>query len=90
MNEGIPGASSAKIVFEKFSQRQPRSLSTLADQVGACVGVLTPIFDRIQAHVLPPSGSTAITRPNMCWLESHRARTTVTPEGIRSQAISTL
>ena len=28
------------------------SLSTLADQVGACVGVLAPIFKRIEAHVL--------------------------------------
>ena len=54
------------IVFEKFGQHQPLnrqaeryaregvplSLSTLADQVGACVHVLRPIFDRIEAHVL--------------------------------------
>ena len=52
-------------MFEKFGQHQPLnrqaeryaregvplSLSTLADQVGACVGVLAPIFERVQAHV---------------------------------------
>ena len=56
----------AMIVFEKFGQHQPLnrqseryaregvalSLSTLADQVGACVHVLRPIFERIEAHVL--------------------------------------
>lgn len=56
----------AMIVFEKFGQHQPLnrqaeryaregvalSLSTLADQVGACVAVLRPIHDRIQTHVL--------------------------------------
>jgi transposase len=56
----------AMIMFEKFGQHQPLnrqseryaregvplSLSTLADQVGACVGVLSPILERIQAHVL--------------------------------------
>lgn len=55
----------AMIVFEKFGQHQPLnrqaeryaregvplSLSTLADQVGACVRVLAPIFERIQAQV---------------------------------------
>lgn len=55
----------AMIVFEKFGQHQPLnrqaeryaregvplSLSTLADQVGACVGVLAPIIERIKAHV---------------------------------------
>src|SRR3954454_1167533 len=55
----------AMLVFEKFGQHQPLnrqaeryaregvplSLSTLADQVGACVGVLSPIFERLQAHV---------------------------------------
>lgn len=54
------------IMFEKFGQHQPLnrqaeryaregvplSLSTLADQVGACVGVLAPVFERIHAHVL--------------------------------------
>ena len=56
----------AMIVFEKFGQHQPLnrqaeryaregvplSLSTLADQVGACVGVLRPLFDRVENHVL--------------------------------------
>ena len=56
----------AMILFEKFGQHQPLnrqaeryaregvdlSLSTLADQVGACAQVLRPIFERIQAHVL--------------------------------------
>jgi hypothetical protein len=54
------------ILFEKYGQHQPLnrqaeryaregldlSVSTLADQVGACVTVLTPIFDLIVAHVL--------------------------------------
>ena len=53
------------LVFEKFGQHQPLnrqaeryakegvplSLSTLADQVGACCSVLAPIFQRIEAHV---------------------------------------
>ena len=30
----------------------PLSLSTLADQVGACTAVLMPLFKRLQAHVL--------------------------------------
>ena len=56
----------AMILFEKFGQPQPLnrlaerfaregvplSLSTLADQVGACASVLRPIHDRIQDHVL--------------------------------------
>jgi transposase len=56
----------AMILFEKFGQHQPLnrqaeryaleglplSLSTLADQVGACTVVLTPVFERIQAHVM--------------------------------------
>ena len=55
----------ARLVFEKFGQHQPLnrqaeryakegvplSLSTLADQVGACCSVLEPIFKRIEAHV---------------------------------------
>jgi len=55
----------AMLVFEKFGQHQPLnrqaeryakegvplSLSTLADQVGACCSVLAPIFERIEAHV---------------------------------------
>jgi transposase len=56
----------AMILFEKFGQHQPLnrqaeryaregvelSLSTLADQVGACCSVLAPIFKRIEAHTL--------------------------------------
>ena len=56
----------AMIVFEKFGQHQPLnrqaeryaregvplSLSTLADQVGACCAVLTPLSLRLEAHVL--------------------------------------
>jgi transposase len=55
----------AMIVFEKFGQHQPLnrqaeryaregvplSVSTLADQVGACCAVLEPILRRIEAHV---------------------------------------
>src|ERR1700726_2312064 len=55
----------AMILFEKYGQHQPLnrqaeryakegvpvSLSTLADQVGACCAVLEPIFRRIEAHV---------------------------------------
>jgi hypothetical protein len=53
------------ILFEKFGQHQPLnrqaerytregvpfSLSTLADQVGACCAVLTPLLRRVEAHV---------------------------------------
>jgi transposase len=56
----------AMILFEKFGQHQPLnrqaeryaregvplSLSTLADQVGACAAVLAPVFERIEAHVM--------------------------------------
>src|SRR5277367_3151911 len=56
----------AMILFEKFGQHQPLnrqaeryaregvplSLSTLADQVGACCAVLAPLLGRIEAHVL--------------------------------------
>lgn len=56
----------AMILFEKYGQHQPLnrqseryalegvdlSLSTLADQVGACTVVLRPLYDLIQAHVL--------------------------------------
>ncbi len=55
----------AMILFEKFGQHQPLnrqaeryaregvplSLSTLADQVGACTAVLAPLINRIEAHV---------------------------------------
>ena len=56
----------AMILFEKYGQHQPLnrqaerysregvplSLSTLADQVGACCAVLRPLHDRLVAHVL--------------------------------------
>ena len=56
----------AMILFEKFGQHQPLnrqcerfaregvevSLSTLADQVGTCAGVLRPLYRLIEAHVL--------------------------------------
>src|SRR5437588_3317022 len=55
----------AMILFEKYGQHQPLnrqaeryaregvplSLSTLADQVGACCAVLTPLLRRLEAHV---------------------------------------
>jgi transposase len=55
----------AMILFEKYRQHQPLnrqaeryaregvplSLSTLADQVGACCAVLTPLLRRVEAHV---------------------------------------
>jgi transposase len=64
---GWAGASLlAMILFEKYGQHQPLnrqaeryakegvplSLSTLADQVGACCAVLAPLLSRIEAHVL--------------------------------------
>ena len=56
----------AMILFEKYGQHQPLnrqaeryaregvplSLSTLADQVGACCAVLQPIHERLKVHVL--------------------------------------
>jgi transposase len=56
----------AMIMFEKFGQHQPLnrqaeryaregvplSLSTLADQVGACTAALMPLFERLREHVL--------------------------------------
>jgi transposase len=55
----------AMILFEKYGQHQPLnrqseryalegvdlSLSTLADQVGACTVVLRPLYDLVRAHV---------------------------------------
>jgi transposase len=56
----------AMIMFEKFGQHQPLnrqaeryaregvplSLSTLADQVGACTAALMPLFNRLRRHVM--------------------------------------
>ena len=55
----------AMVLFEKYGQHQPLnrqaeryaregvplSLSTLADQVGACCAVLAPLLRRVEAHV---------------------------------------
>ncbi|QXQ05585.1 IS66 family transposase [Sphingosinicellaceae bacterium] len=64
---GLFGASMlAMLLFEKFGQHQPLnrqrdryahegvdlSLSTLADQVGACTAALKPLHRLIEAHVL--------------------------------------
>ena len=60
------GAFNGSLLFEKFGQHQPLnrqaeryakegveiSLSTLADQVGACTAALQPIHDLIRTHVL--------------------------------------
>ena len=66
-SRGFAGASLlAMILFEKFGQHQPLnrqseryaregidlSVSTLADQVGACTFALQPQHDLIEAHVL--------------------------------------
>src|SRR5881227_2774088 len=42
----------AMVLFEKFGQHQPLSLSTLADQVGGCTAALAPLFKRLEAYVL--------------------------------------
>ena len=77
----------AMILFEKFGQHQPLnrqaeryaregvplSLSTLADQVGACCAVLAPLLGGSRRTSSPPSGCTATTRPCRC---SPRARPT--------------
>jgi transposase len=56
----------AMVLFEKFGQHQPLnrqsdryaregidlSVSTLADQVGACTSVLQPLYELIEGHVL--------------------------------------
>lgn len=83
----------AMILFEKYGQHQPLnrqaeryvregvplSLSTLADQVGACCAVLSPLIARIEAHVFAAArlhgddttvpvlakGKTALAR---CWV----------------------
>jgi transposase len=63
---GFAGSSLlAMIVFEKYGQHQPLnrqseryaregielSVSTLADQVGACTALLRPLYELIRAHV---------------------------------------
>ncbi|HYU12165.1 MAG TPA: IS66 family transposase [Stellaceae bacterium] len=83
----------AMILFEKFGQHQPLnrqaeryaregvplSLSTLADQVGACCAVLTPLLRRVEAHVfaaerlhgddtIVPVLATGKTDTGRCWV----------------------
>jgi transposase len=63
---GLAGPSFlAMLLFEKYGQHQPLnrqaeryeregvklSLSTLADQVGACTAALMPLFERLKRHV---------------------------------------
>jgi transposase len=88
----------AMILFEKFGQHQPLnrqaeryaregvplSLSTLADQVGACVGVLAQTFERIQAHVFPLSVCMATTPRSPC---SPRAKPIRRTSGLTSATI---
>lgn len=72
----------AMILFDKFGQhlplnRQverferegvPLSLSTVADSIGACCAVLTPLLKRIEAHTFEePSDCTATTRRFRSW-----------------------
>jgi len=83
----------AMILFEKYGQHQPLnrqaeryaregvplSLSTLADQVGACCAVLTPLLRRLEAHVfaaerlhgddtIVPVLATGKTDTGRCWV----------------------
>src|SRR5579872_6629059 len=83
----------AMILFEKFGQHQPLnrqaeryakegvplSLSTLADQVGACCAVLAPLLRRPEAHVFAaerlhgddtavPVLATGKTDTGRCWV----------------------
>ena len=74
----------AMLVFEKFGQHQPLnrqaeryaregvplSLSTLADQVGACCAVLEPLFNLLVAHVFVGERIQAMTPPSRCWLRA--------------------
>src|SRR6187397_148767 len=83
----------AMILFEKYGQHQPLnrqadryaregvplSLSTLADQVGACVAVLAPLLRRVETHVFAaerlhgddttvPVLATGKTATGRCWV----------------------
>ena len=50
---GVPcGPKPALLVVFAGGVRVMVSLSTLADQVGACAVALQPLFERLQAHVL--------------------------------------
>ncbi len=79
----------AMILFEKFGQHQPLnrqseryrregidlSVSTLADQVGACTSALQPLHALIERHVLAAERLT------------HRRRRSITPRAIESTSI---
>src|SRR6187551_1560622 len=83
----------AMILFEKYGQHQPLnrqaerytregvplSVSTLADQVGACVAVLAPLLRRVEGHVFAaerlhgddttvPVLATGKTVTGRCWV----------------------
>ena len=83
----------AMLLFEKYGQHQPLnrqaeryaregvplSLSTLADQVGACCAVLVPLLRRVEAHVFAaerlhgddttvPVLATGKTATGRCWV----------------------
>src|ERR1700690_1466141 len=78
----------AMILFEKFGQPQPLnrqseryaregidlSVSTLADQVGACAMVLLPLHALIEAHVWRRNGCTATTPRCLSWRKARRSR----------------
>ena len=56
----------------------PLSLSTLADQVGACCAVLAPIFERIEAHVFAAARLHGDDTTGRCWpRQDHIARSWV-------------
>src|SRR3954470_10667143 len=89
----------AMILFEKYGQHQPLnrqaeryaregvplSLSTLADQVGACCAVLAPLLRRVEAYVFAaerlhgddttvPVLATGKTDTGRCWVYVHDDR----------------
>lgn len=78
----------AMILFEKFDQRQPLnrqseryaregidlSLSTPADQVGACAAALQPLYRLIERHVLCAERLHAMTQRCRSWPRARRSR----------------
>ena len=49
----IRPASAAECQAERYAREGvPLSLSTLADQVGACTAALMPLFERLRSHVM--------------------------------------
>jgi Transposase IS66 family len=73
IRKSVPVLQLAMILFEKFGQHQPLnrqseryrcegidlSVSTLADQVGACTTALRPLHALIERHVLAAAGGPA-------------------------------